>query len=101
MPHGPIERVADDVFWVRGSIGLGPGLRITRNMAIVRSGDELTLVHSEPSYAVEFLQAFIDSYLEQRNLIFAQRALPNFVPAIGTKAMRRSIEARLPLQGVS
>ena len=45
-PHGPIEPVADDVFWVRGSVGLGPGLRITRNMAIVRSGDELTLVHS-------------------------------------------------------
>ena len=46
MPHGSIELVADDVFWVRGSIGLGPGLRITRNMAIVRSGDELTLFHT-------------------------------------------------------
>ncbi len=46
MRHGPIELVADDVFWVQGSIGLGPGLRITRNMAIVRSGDELTLVHA-------------------------------------------------------
>jgi hypothetical protein len=46
MPHGPIELVADDVFWVRGSIGLGPGLRITRNMAIVRSGGELTLFHA-------------------------------------------------------
>ena len=46
MPHGPIELVADDVFWVRGSIGLGPGLRITRNMAIVRSGGELSLFHT-------------------------------------------------------
>ena len=46
MRHGPIELVGDEVFWVRGSIGLGPGLRITRNMAIVRSGDELTLVHA-------------------------------------------------------
>ncbi len=46
MPHGPIELVADDVFWVRGSIGLGPGLRITRNMAIVRSGGELSLFHA-------------------------------------------------------
>lgn len=46
MPHGPIELVADDVFWVRGSIGLAPGLRITRNMAIVRSGGELTLFHA-------------------------------------------------------
>ena len=39
LPHGPIEPVTDDVFWVRGSIGLGPGLRITRNMTIVRCGD--------------------------------------------------------------
>ncbi len=46
MPHGPIEMVADDVFWVRGSVSLAPGLRITRNMAIVRSGDELTLFHA-------------------------------------------------------
>lgn len=46
MPHGPIELVADDVFWVQGSIGLGPGLRITRNMAIVRSDGELTLFHA-------------------------------------------------------
>jgi hypothetical protein len=46
MPHGPIELVADDVFWVQGSINLAPALRITRNMAIVRSGDELTLFHT-------------------------------------------------------
>ena len=44
--HGPIELIANDVFWVRGSIGLGPGLRITRNMVIVRSGDTLTLIHA-------------------------------------------------------
>ncbi len=46
MPHGPIELVADDVFWLRGSVALGPGLRITRNMTIVRSGDELSLFHA-------------------------------------------------------
>jgi hypothetical protein len=46
MPHGPIESVTDDVFWVQGSVKLGPGLRITRNMAIVRSGSQLTLFHA-------------------------------------------------------
>jgi len=46
MPHGPIEWVAENVFWVRGSVDLAPGLRITRNMAIVRSGSELTLFHA-------------------------------------------------------
>ena len=44
-PHGAIETIADDVFMVRGSINLNPILRISRNMAIVREGDELTLVN--------------------------------------------------------
>lgn len=44
--HGPIELIANDVFWVQGSFGVGPGLRISRNMVIVRSGDALTLIHA-------------------------------------------------------
>jgi len=44
FPHDPIEAIADDVFLVRGSIRLNPTIRITRNMAIVRHGGELTLV---------------------------------------------------------
>ncbi len=43
-PHGPVEEFADGVFWVRGSVRMGPGMRIGRSMVIVRSGDELTLV---------------------------------------------------------
>lgn len=44
MPHGPIEEIAEDVFWVQGSIQFAPGMRLTRNMAIVRSGEEVTVV---------------------------------------------------------
>ena len=44
MPHGSIEEIANDVFWVQGSIQFAPGMRLTRNMAIVRSGEELTVV---------------------------------------------------------
>jgi hypothetical protein len=43
-PHDPIEPIADDVFMVRGSIRLNALMRITRNMAIVRHGGELTLI---------------------------------------------------------
>lgn len=46
MPHGPIEEIANDVFWVQGSIAMGPGMRITRNMTIVRSGEELSVISS-------------------------------------------------------
>ena len=45
-PHEPIQEIWDGVFWVRGSVRMGPGLRIPRNMAVVRDGDDLTLVSS-------------------------------------------------------
>ena len=44
LPHGSIEEIVDDVFWVQGSAQLAPGMRLTRNMVIVRSGDDLTVV---------------------------------------------------------
>ncbi len=44
-PHDPITAIADDVFMVRGSIKMNMLMRITRNMAIVRSEDALTLVN--------------------------------------------------------
>ena len=44
MPHGPIEEIEDGVFWVQGSIQFAPLMRLTRNMVIVRSGEELTVV---------------------------------------------------------
>lgn len=43
-PHDPIEPIADDLFVARGSIRLNALMRITRNMAIIRHGEELTLV---------------------------------------------------------
>lgn len=43
-PHDPIEPIADDVFMVRGSMRLNALMRLTRNMAIIRHGKELTLV---------------------------------------------------------
>lgn len=44
-PHGDIEKITDGVFMVRGSINLNPLVRITRNMAIVREGTELTIIN--------------------------------------------------------
>ena len=44
MSHGPIEEIVDDVFWVQGSVNLAPGMRLTRNMVIVRCGEELVLI---------------------------------------------------------
>lgn len=44
LPHDPIEQVGIDLFLVRGSVRLNALMTITRNMVVVRSGGELTLV---------------------------------------------------------
>jgi len=44
MPHGALEEIVDGVFWVRGKIRFGPGVWIPRNMVVVRSGDELSVI---------------------------------------------------------
>lgn len=43
--HGAIEEIFEGVFWVRGSIPLGLGCRMDRNMVILREGDDLTLIN--------------------------------------------------------
>lgn len=44
MPHDPIEEIIPDVFMVRGRVRMNGLMTITRNMAMVRHGSELTLV---------------------------------------------------------
>jgi hypothetical protein len=44
-PHKPIKQIADDLFMARGSIQFNRFVRLSRNMAIVRSGTELTLIN--------------------------------------------------------
>jgi len=46
QPHGPIAEFGDDIFWVQGSMRMAPGLRINRNMVVIRSGRDLTLVNA-------------------------------------------------------
>ena len=43
-PHDPIERIAEEVFMVRGCMDMNRLMRISRNMAIVRHEGALTLV---------------------------------------------------------
>jgi hypothetical protein len=44
-PHDAVQQIADDVFAVRGSLLMNPLIRISRNMAIVRHGGELSLIN--------------------------------------------------------
>ncbi len=45
FPHDPITEIYEDVFFVHGSIKIGPGMQMNRNMLIVRQGQYLTLIN--------------------------------------------------------
>ncbi len=45
MPHGEIKEIFPDVFLVAGRFRMMPGLVILRNMVIIRSKGELTLIN--------------------------------------------------------
>ncbi|MGR8947445.1 MAG: hypothetical protein ACU84Q_05310 [Gammaproteobacteria bacterium] len=44
-PHGEVGEIGNDIFMVRGSIKLNPLVRISRNMVLVREGDEISLIN--------------------------------------------------------
>jgi hypothetical protein len=43
LPHGPIEKLADNLWWVQGSL---PGMSLKRTMTIVRLTDGRLLIHN-------------------------------------------------------
>lgn len=44
-PHDPIKQLYPGVYLLHGSIRMGPGMRLNRNMLILQQGDELTLIN--------------------------------------------------------
>ena len=43
--HDPIEMLFENVYWVHGSVRVGPGMTMNRNMLIVKSANQLTLIN--------------------------------------------------------
>lgn len=44
-PHGPIKILCPGVFLLHGSIKMGPGMRMNRNMVILQHGSEVILIN--------------------------------------------------------
>lgn len=44
-PHNDIQSLCPDVFLLHGSIRMGPGMRMNRNMIILKDGGDLTLIN--------------------------------------------------------
>jgi hypothetical protein len=46
LPHGPITKVVDGVYRVRGCFQIGPLMRISRTMTIIQQADGLVIVNA-------------------------------------------------------
>ena len=46
QPHGALEKIVDDVWYLTGSVAFKPLVRLPRNMVVIRHESELTLVNS-------------------------------------------------------
>ena len=44
-PHDPIAKLYPGVYFLHGSIKIGPGVRMNRNMVILQNGSELILIN--------------------------------------------------------
>jgi hypothetical protein len=44
-PHGEFIKLYDSVYLLRGSIKMGPGMRMNRNMVVLKENDVLTLIN--------------------------------------------------------
>ena len=45
-PHGSLQEFAPDIYTLTGSVVMAPLLRLPRNMVVVRSGGDLTLINA-------------------------------------------------------
>lgn len=45
FPHAPITRLFENVYLAHGSIKIGPGMRMNRNMVIIQDGADLCLIN--------------------------------------------------------
>ncbi len=67
LPQEALAEIAPDLYWLPGTIGLAPLMRISRNMLVLRHGDELTLVNAVRPDARN--QAMLESLGQVRHVI--------------------------------
>jgi len=66
-PHDPITQIYPDVFLVHGSIKMGPGLSLNRNMIILKEKEVLTLIN--PVRMNDSELSVLDSMGKVKNII--------------------------------
>jgi hypothetical protein len=53
LPHGPIEKLAENLWWVQGTV---PGMSLKRVMTVVRLGDGKLVIHNAIALDAEAIQ---------------------------------------------
>lgn len=114
QPHGEIRRLLPDFFYVPGTAKLAPATIINRNMAIVRWGDDLTLVNpvrlrpqqeeklrdlGTVRHAVRlgYYHGSDDLYYRDRfNITFWRQAHSDFYPPMADELLREGQHCPVP-----
>lgn len=105
LPHGPIEELADNLWWVAGSL---PGMSLRRAMTIARMDDGRLVVHSAVALedgAMQKIEAWGEpAFLLVPNgghrldaLAYTKR-YPN-IRVLSPKGSRARVEQALPVNG--
>jgi hypothetical protein len=106
LPHGPIEQLADNLWWVQGSL---PGMSLKRVMTIARRSDGKLVIHSAIAMDEDRMRE-LESLGEPAYLVVPNRghrldapaykkrypALRVYAPAGG----RKGIEEKVHVDGV-
>lgn len=105
LPHGPIVKLAENVWWVEGSV---PGMSLKRTMTVVRLADGKLVIHNgialEPSAMAE-LEAWgtpayllVPSAIHRLDAPAYKQRYPN-LRVYAPKRSRRKVEEELAVDG--
>lgn len=106
LPHGPIERLAENLWWVQGDL---PGMTLKRTMVVVRLGDGRLVIHNaialEPSAMRELEGWGTPAFLIVPNKAHrldapAYKARYPALKVLAPRGSRKEIEEVLPVDGI-
>lgn len=105
LEHGPIERLAENIWWVQGSL---PGMSLKRSMVIVRLADGRLVIHSGIALKLEAMNE-IESWGQPAFLIVpngghrldapAYKARYPQIKVFCAKGSRARVEEAVPVYG--
>lgn len=106
LPHGPLEKLADNLWWVSGSV---PGMTLKRVMAVARRSDGTLVIHSAIAMTEDRMRE-LEALGEPAYLLVPNRGhrldAPRYkrrypqLKVYAPRGARRGVEERVPVNGI-